>query len=74
MEETQLFGKLFDTIPLYNEQHLDVLLETMDKQSSISILTHAVKYAYSQGIYSLGECEVISKSIRISNKEEKKED
>jgi len=70
-QQQELFGKLFDTIPLYNEEHLDTLLDTMDKQTSSYILTQAVKYAYHQGIYSLGECEVISKAIRTSSKIEK---
>jgi hypothetical protein len=70
-QQQELFGKLFDSIPLYNEEHLDTLLKTMDKQTSTYILIQAVKYAYHQGIYSLGECEVISKAIRISSKKEK---
>lgn len=69
-EKTQLYGELFGSIPLQNEKHLDVLLETMDKPNAIYILTQAVKYAYNQGAYSIGESEVLSKAIRISNKPE----
>ena len=38
-QQQELFGKLFNTIPLYNEDHLDILLSTMDKEQSIYILS-----------------------------------
>jgi hypothetical protein len=71
MEEPQLFGKLFESIPIQSEEHLDAILTTMTTEHAIFYLTQAVKYAYQSGIYSLGECEIISKSIRVSNKKEK---
>ena len=73
MEEPQLFGKLFESIPIQSEEHLEVILETMDKDHGIYYLTQAVKYAYQAGIYSMGECEVISKSIRLATKKEKED-
>lgn len=65
MEQEKLYGKLFDTIPLYSEEHLDVILQTLNKDDAHHILIQAVKSAYRQNVYSLGECEVISKSIRV---------
>lgn len=63
------FGKLFNSIDLMSENHLEGILHTMDKESATFILVQAVKFAYNQGIYSIGETEVISKSIRtLSNK------
>lgn len=70
-QQPELFGKLFNTIPLYNESHLDTLLDTMNKDTSIYYLIQAIKFAYESGLYSMGECEVISKAIRISSKKEK---
>jgi len=70
MEEQQIFGKLFNTIPLLNEDHLDVLLQTMDKEHSTYLLVQAVRYAHESGVYSLGESEVISKCIRVLSKKE----
>jgi len=61
MEEQELYGKLFNTIPLLNEDHLEIILATMDEKTALYYLTQAVKFAYQNGIYSLGECEVISK-------------
>ena len=70
-QQQELFGKLFESIPLHSEEHLEAILESMDKEHGIYYLTQAVKYAYQSGIYSIGECEVISKSIRITSKKEK---
>jgi hypothetical protein len=72
-QQPELFGKLFESIPIHSEEHLDVILDTMDKEHGIYYLTQAVKYAYQSGIFSIGECEVISKSIRITNKKEKED-
>jgi hypothetical protein len=74
MEEEEIYGKLFNTIPLYNENHLDVLLQTLNKENATQLLIHAVKTAFHQNIYSLGECEVISKSIRVLTRPEETEE
>ena len=73
MEEKELFGKLFNNIPLLTEDHLDVLLQTLDREKSIWLLVEAVKHAYHMGVYSMGEVEVISKSIRVISKKENEE-
>ena len=74
-QEQELFGKLFNSIPLYTESHLDVMINTMDKEQSIYYLIQAVSHAYHSGLYTIGETEIISKAIRIISKkeEEKKE-
>jgi hypothetical protein len=68
MEEQKLFGKLFNTIPLLSEDHLEVLLQSMEKDSATYLLIQAVKYGHESGVYSLGESEVISKCIRTLSK------
>jgi len=68
MEEKDLFGKLFNVVPLYDENHLETILETMNQENATYLLIQAVKYAYHSGIYSIGESEVISKSIRVLSK------
>ena len=71
MEENKTpFGKLFNSIVLDNDSHLELILSTMNKTAATFILTQAVKYAYEQGIYTIGESEVISKSIRVLGKSE----
>ena len=70
MEEKELFGKLFNSVPLLTENHLETLLETLDRERSIYLLIQAVKHAYHSGLYSIGESEVISKCIRVLSKNE----
>ena len=65
MENEKEFGKLFDNIILLDENHLQTILDTMDSNHAKYILVQAVKYAFHNGIYSLGEAEVISKCIRV---------
>ena len=65
--EEQLFGKLFNTVPLKDEEHLDVILQTMNEHNATYLLIQAVSHAYHSGVYSLGESEVISKCIRVLN-------
>jgi hypothetical protein len=45
----------------------------MDREQAIFMLVQAVKYAYMSGVYSIGEVEVISKSIRILSSKETKD-
>jgi hypothetical protein len=73
-QEQELFGKLFNSITLYNESHLDAILDSMDKDQSIYYLIQAVSHAYHSGVYTIGESEIISKAIRtVTKKEEEKE-
>jgi hypothetical protein len=64
-EEEKLFGNLFGTINLISEEHLDVILNTMDKEHAIFYLVESVKTAHKRGAFTIGESEVISKSIRV---------
>jgi hypothetical protein len=74
-EEQELYGKLFNSIPLYTENHLDTIIDTMNKDQSIYFLIQAVSHAYHSGVYTIGESEIISKAIRtISKKEEEKKE
>jgi len=70
MENENIYGKLFDSVPLNNEEHLELLLNTMNKETATYFIVQAVKYAYHNGLYSIGESEVISKSIRVLSKVE----
>jgi len=72
-QEQELFGKLFNSIPLYTESHLEAIIDSMDKEQSTYYLIQAVSHAYHSGLYTIGESEIISKAIRtISKKEEEK--
>lgn len=68
MQEGEIYGKLFNVIPLMDENHVDILIDTMDKETATYYLTHAVNLAFHNGVYSLGESEILSKAIRLLNK------
>lgn len=72
-EQKKPFGKLFGVVSLESEEHLEGILQTMNKESSLFFMIQAINHAYRSGVYTLGEAEVISKSIRVVSKEEKSE-
>jgi hypothetical protein len=63
-QENKKYGNLFGTIDLLSEEHLELILGTMDKEHALYYLIESVKSAHSKGIFSIGESEVISKAIR----------
>jgi hypothetical protein len=67
-EQIEIFGNLFGTINLLSEDHLEMILSTMDKEHSIYYLVEAVKSAHKKGAFTIGESEVISKSLRVLTK------
>jgi len=69
-EETKIYGNLFGVIDLFNEEHLEIILSTMDREHAIYYLVEAVKSAHKRGAFTIGESEVISKSIRTLSREE----
>ena len=64
----ELYGKIFDEVPIISEDHLEVILSSMSNQDALYFLTIACKSAYHRGAFSLGESEVISKAVRIVTK------
>ena len=63
-QENTNYGNLFGTIDLLSEEHLEIILSTMDNDHSFFYLIESVKSAHQKGCYSIGETEVISKAIR----------
>ena len=65
MENTNTnFGNLFGTIQLLNEDHLEAILTTMNKEYATYYIIESVKAAYLRVAYTIGEVEIISKAIR----------
>ena len=63
-EENKIYGNLFVSINLLSEDHLELILATMDKEHALYYLIESVKSAHSKGVFTIGESEVISKAIR----------
>jgi hypothetical protein len=70
MEQETNYGIVFGTIPLISEDHLDIILTTMNKDHALYYLIEAVKSAHERGTFSIGETEILSKSIRVLSKNE----
>lgn len=62
--EKKLFGVLFDVINLDSEDHFDTIINTMDDKSALFIITQAIESAHRRGLFTLNECEVLSKALR----------
>jgi hypothetical protein len=68
-EENKIYGNLFGVIDLLNEEHLDALLSSMNKDHALFYLIEAVKSAHKRGTFTIGETEVISKAIRTMSRQ-----
>lgn len=64
-ENKEIFGNLFGTIDLINEEHLEVILTTMNYDHALYYIVESVKAAHKRGAFTIGESEIISKSIRV---------
>jgi hypothetical protein len=62
--EQEKYGNLFGTIDLLSEEHLELILSTMDNEHALYYLVESVKSAHRKGSFTIGETEIISKSIR----------
>jgi hypothetical protein len=64
-QENEKYGNLFGSIDLLSEDHLEIILSTMDSETALYYIIESVKSAHRKGAYSIGETEVISKAIRV---------
>lgn len=76
--DQRLYAKLFNNFDFISKEHLEMFIQTMDNNIATQTLIHAVKSAYERGAYTMGEVEIISKSIRVladtQENEEKKDE
>ena len=63
-EEIKKYGNLFGTIDLLSEEHLELILSTMDNEHALYYIIESVKSAHRKSAFTIGETEVISKAIR----------
>ena len=59
---------LFDRIQIQNSEDFDNLIDTLTNEQSDYIIKIALEKAFNTGIYSLTESEILSKSLRLKNK------
>ena len=69
MEKEQPKGFLFESIAFYSEESVENMIDNLDKKTTYYILTQALSYAHTKNVFTLTESEIISKCLRIINKE-----
>ena len=63
--QKQPIFNLFEEIAIYKPEDVDNLIDNLSEEQAKFMLIRAVQMAYRNGIYSLAESELISKSLRI---------
>ena len=69
MENKQPQGFLFDSIAFYSEESVEAMINNLNKETVFYILTQSLSYAHAKNIFTLTESEIVSKCLRILNKE-----
>ena len=59
---------LFDRIQINTSEDFDNLIDTLTYEQADYIIKIALEKAFNSGIYSLSESEILSKSLRLKNK------
>ena len=63
-QEKQPIAFLFEDIAIYDTKDIDTLIDGLTEEQAKFMLIRAVQMAYKNGIYSLTESEIVSKSLR----------
>ena len=63
-QEKQPMAYLFEEIAVYKPEDIENLIENLTDEQAKFMLVKAVQMAYKNGIYSLTESEIVSKSLR----------
>jgi hypothetical protein len=69
MQEKQPKGFLFETIAYFSDESIENMIDNLDKKNVPYLLTQALEYAHSKNVFNLVESELLSKCLRIINKE-----
>ena len=51
METQQPISHLFGSVPLYSDEHLELILSTLNESSALIFLINAVRFAHQKGIF-----------------------
>jgi predicted ATP-dependent serine protease len=64
-QEKQPIAYLFEDVAIYKPEDIENLINNLTEEQSKFMLIRAVQMAYKNGIYSLTESEIVSKSLRM---------
>ncbi len=69
MQPKEPIGFLFERMAYYSDESIEGLIQSLDKKSVYFVLSQILEYSHSKNIYTLVESEIVSKCLRILNKE-----
>jgi len=64
-QQTQPIAFLFEEVAIYKPEDIENLIDGLTEEQAKYMLVQAVQMAYRNGLYSLTESELISKSLRM---------
>jgi hypothetical protein len=64
-QQKQPIAFLFEEVAIYKPEDIDNLIDNLTEEQAKFMLIRAVQMAYKNGLYSLTESELVSKSLRI---------
>lgn len=63
--EKQPIAFLFEDVAIYKPEDINNLIDNLTEEQAKFMLIRAVQMAYKNGLYSLTESEIVSKSLRV---------
>jgi hypothetical protein len=64
-QQKQPIAFLFEDVAIYKPEDIDNLIDNLTEEQAKFMLIRAVQMAYKNGLYSLTESEIVSKSLRV---------
>ena len=64
-QQTQPITYLFEEVAIYKPEDIENLIDGLTEEQAKYMLVQAVQMGYRNGLYSLTESELISKSLRM---------
>ena len=64
-QEKQPIGYLFEEVAIYKPEDIENLIDNLTEEQAKFMLIRAVQMGYKNGLYSLTESEIVSKSLRM---------
>jgi predicted ATP-dependent serine protease len=63
-QEKQPIAYLFEEVAIYKPEDIENLIDNLSDEQSKFMIIKAVQMAYKNGLFSLTEAEIVSKSLR----------
>ena len=64
-QEKQPIAFLFEDVAIHKPEDIDNLIDNLTEEQAKFMLIRAVQMAYKNGLYTLTESEIVSKSLRV---------